>query len=132
MVPGSGMRLFDGMYEGLGNAIELTQARQTLTASNLANVNTPGYLAKEIFPFETLLNDVMEKGVAGEVFDVGETLEESIAELAAPAGALDGNSVDLEREAGRLVEDQVYYQALAGGVSRRLAMLRFAAADGKM
>lgn len=132
MVPGTGMRLFDGMYDGLTQVIELTQARHALTSSNLANVNTPGYLAKEIFPFDTMLSDVMKKGVQGEEFDLKANLEDSIVELAAPASALDGNSVDLEREAGRLVEDQLFYQAVTGGMSRRMAMLRFAASDGKM
>lgn len=132
MVPGTGMRLFDGMYEGLGKVIELTQARHALTSSNLANVNTPGYLAKEIAPFDSLLGEVMQKGVAGESFDLEQRLDDAIVELAAPASALDGNSVDLEREAGRLVEDQLFYQAVTGGLNKRMAMLRFAASDGKM
>lgn len=132
MVPGTGMRLFDGMYEGLANVIDLTQARHALTSSNLANVNTPGYLAKEIAPFDSLLGEAMHKGVAGESLDLDTRLDDAITELAAPPSALDGNSVDLEREAGRLVEDQLFYQAVTGGMSRRMAMLRFAATDGKM
>ncbi len=132
MVPQSGMRLFDGMYDGLAQVIELTQARHALTSSNLANVNTPGYLAKEIAPFDTMLGEVMERSVRGEQFDLDAQMERGLVELAAPAESLDGNSVDLEREAGRLVEDQLFYQAVSGGMSRRMAMLRFAASDGKM
>ncbi|GDX79433.1 flagellar basal body rod protein FlgB [Deltaproteobacteria bacterium] len=130
MVPSGGIRLFDGMYEGLGNALDLVQARHQLGAANLANVNTPGYLAKQV-PFKELLSEVMSAGVEGESLDVTERVRSAMTELQAPDYALDGNSVDLEAEAGRAEENKLMYQALVGGMSRRLAMLKFSATDGK-
>lgn len=130
MVSSTGIQLFDGMYEGLGNVLDLTQARMQLTSSNIANVDTPGYLAKQL-PFVQLLGELMERGVSGEETDVRSRVEDSLSELAAPDYALDGNSVDVEREGVMMEESKVFYQAVAGGVSRRLALLRFAASDGK-
>ncbi len=130
MVPSGGIRLFDGMYEGLGNVLDLVQLRHQIGAANLANVNTPGYLAKEV-PFKDLLDEVMGGGQRGEVVDVSGRVSDSVTELAAPDYAIDGNSVDLEREAGRLEENKVMFEAIVGGLSRRLAMLRFSASDGK-
>lgn len=130
MVPSGGIRLFDGMYEGLGNALDLVQARHQLGAANLANVNTPGYLAKQV-PFKELLSEVMNAGVDGESIDVSERVRDAMTELQAPDYAIDGNSVDLEAEAGRSEENKLMYQALVGGMSRRLAMLKFSASDGK-
>ena len=123
-------RLFDGMYEGLVNALDLCSARHALTAANIANANTPGYLAKEL-PFQELLSTAMDAPLSGEAVSMDELVRGSIIDLEAPAFSLDGNSVDIEREQGREVETQVLYEALAGGMSRRLAMLRFAATDGK-
>lgn len=125
------LKLFDPLYAGLGNVLDLRRAQHALTASNLANANTPGYLAKEI-PFEELLSESMHAPFEGERLDVEQAALDQLRELEAPAYALDGNSVDPEREATRLAENQVMYETLAGGMSRRLAMLRFAASDGKM
>ncbi len=130
MVSTTGLQLFDGLQSGLSHAMEITQARQLLTNGNLANVNTPGYLAKEL-PFSELLGEAMAKAVAGESVDLNSLLEERLTELEAPAWSLDGNSVDLEREAARVEENKLFYQAAVGGASRRLAMLKFAASDGR-
>jgi flagellar basal-body rod protein FlgB len=130
MVSRTGLQLFDGLHDGLGRALEITQARQLITNGNLANVNTPGYLAKEL-PFSALLGEAMDRSLAHEEVDVSSLIEDRLTELEAPAWALDGNSVDLEREAARVEENKLFYQAVVGGTSRRLAMLRFAASDGR-
>lgn len=130
MVSSTGITLFDGMYQGMGNVLDLVQTRQQLTSANIANVDTPGYLAKEL-PFRELLGEFMQRGLAGEESNVRARVEDSLTELPAPDFALDGNSVDVEREHVLMEENKVFYQAVAGSVSRRLALLRFAASDGK-
>jgi flagellar basal-body rod protein FlgB len=130
MVSNTALNLFDGLQGGLSKALEITQARQLITNGNLANVNTPGYLAREL-PFSELLGDAMERSIAGQEFDVSSLIEERLIELEAPDWSLDGNSVDLEREAARVEENKLFYQAVVGGASRRLAMLKFAASDGR-
>ena len=54
-----------------------------------------------------------------------------IREIDPPPWAMDGNSVNAEREAVRLTENSLMYDSVAKGLSRRLAMLRYAASDGK-
>ncbi len=125
------LKLFDPMYAGLGNVLDLRRSQHALTASNLANADTPGYLAKEI-PFAELLSESMEAPFRKEEINIEERAMDELREIEAPAYSLDGNSVDAEREATRLAENQVMYEALAGGMSRRLAMLRFAASNGRM
>ena len=130
MGPTTGIKLFDGMYDGLGNVLDLVRARHQLHASNLVNVDTPGYLAKEL-PFQSMLESMMDKGLSGDRVDINQEVDGSIQELPAPAFSLDGNSVDPEREATLMEQNKVMYEAIVGGMSRRLAMLRFAASDGK-
>lgn len=130
MVSRTGLQLFDGLHNGLGTALELTQARQLITNGNLANVNTPGYLAKQL-PFSELLGEALHRSVAGEAVGVSSLVEEHLSELAAPDYSLDGNSVDIETEAGNTEQNKLFYQAVVGGTSRRLAMLKYAASDGR-
>ncbi len=54
-----------------------------------------------------------------------------VEEIDAPPWALDGNSVVAEREAARLAENAMLFSGVSQGISRRLAMLRYAAGDGK-
>ncbi len=126
-----GIQLFDGLSQGLENVLDLRRARHALGASNIANADTPGYLAKEL-PFDSLLLEVMGAPLAGEAVSVEDRAVETMWEREAPEASLDGNSVDAEHEATQLIQNQVMYEAVAGGLSRRLAMLRFAASDGKM
>ncbi len=121
----TGFRLADGFSDGLGRVLDLRKEQHMLTASNLANADTPGYLAKEI-PFDELLGDVMAAAERG-----APAPQMEIRSLEAAPGTLDGNSVSPEREAVRMTANSVVYDALSVGMSRRLAMLRFAASDGR-
>ncbi|MEN9784861.1 MAG: hypothetical protein RLZZ299_125 [Pseudomonadota bacterium] len=122
---GNGISLFDGLHQGLERALDLRRSQHILTAGNLANANTPGYRAKEL-PFDEMLTSEIA------AVERGESARDIQARELEPAPwSLDGNSVNAEREAVKLTENTVLYNALAMGASRRLQMLRFAASDGK-
>jgi flagellar basal-body rod protein FlgB len=121
----SDFRLTGGLSDGLQRVLDLRREQHTLTAANLANANTPGYLAREI-PFDELLGDTMAAAERGEAGPAPEARW-----MDAPSGRLDGNSVDAEREAVKMTVNSVMYNALSQGLSRHLSMLRYAASDGK-
>lgn len=127
-------RLFDGMFQGLEGVLDLRRVQHQLTAGNIANADTPEYRAKEI-PFQELLSEVMEQATDGDLhdtpLDVDHLAQQSIREVPLPPGSLDGNSVDAEKETLRLTSNSLLYNAVSNGMSRRLALLRFAASDGK-
>lgn len=120
-------KLFDGMYTGLEQVLDLRSRQHTLSAVNLANADTPGFRAREL-NFESLLQSVMEESMDGS------KLEESnipIQEIEAPPWARDGNSVNPERESAKMSSNSLLYNAVSTGINRRLGLLRFAASDGK-
>ena len=129
--------LFDSLHQGLQRVLDLRQAQHSLTASNLANADTPGYKAK-VIPFDKVLEAAVqpsedlartdERHLAGLGADP-ETVQ--VEELEAPPWALDGNSVVPERENARLAENALLFSGVSQGIGRRLAMLRYAASDGK-
>lgn len=126
----SGFPLFDGMFTGLEEVLDLRRIQHTLTASNIANADTPDYRAQEI-PFQELLADVMERAQDGDAVDAETLARNALVEREPLPWSLDGNSVEPEREAVRLTENSLLYNAVSNGLSRRLALLRFAASDGK-
>ncbi len=121
-----GLQLFSGIGEAARQVLDLRQQQHALIASNLANANTPGYRAREL-SFDEVLKDVVREAEAG---NANASDRVSMEEREPLPWALDGNSVDAEREAAKLVENKMVYEALVVGVSHHLKLLEFAASNG--
>ena len=111
--------LFDPTMQGLADALTLHQRRHEVLSSNLANVETPGYRAKEL-EFATALKDA---------FAGGEGTETPLPDLklvedrdALPRA--DGNTVDVDLQMAKLSANGERYVALAKILGSRIAQLR--------
>ena len=130
--------LFDKLYTGLHNVLDLRSKQHALSAANLANSDTPDYKAKFI-PFDEVLSDALhvQENVGMQRTDTrhidggGSISNPDVEEIEAPPWSEDGNSVVAEREMARLSANSLLYGAVIRGVSHRLAILRYAATDGK-
>ena len=130
--------LFDKLYTGLNNVLDLRSKQHSLSAGNIANADTPGYKAKFI-PFDKVLGAAlvgqesvgMQRTNAMHIEGEGGLSNPKVEEIEAPEWAEDGNSVVAEREMARLSGNSLLYGAVVRGVSHRLAILRYAATDGK-
>ena len=130
--------LFDGLHNGLKRVIDLRGQQHTMTAQNIAHRDTPGYRAKELQfdsalaaavasegEFAPMRTNGLHMGLDGAVGDP------PVEEHEPDAGDTDGNSVDLEKEQARMAENLLLTNAVTDGLSRRLAILKFAASDGR-
>jgi flagellar basal-body rod protein FlgB len=101
--------------------------RQQLIAANLANLDTPGYRAKELRFVEELAVHVDASGQRSAELshqDVLVTADDEVPDE-------DGNTVALERQSARMVANHLRYQELNELLSRKIGLLRYAATDGK-
>lgn len=85
--------------------------RQSVIASNIANINTPNYRA-----FDLIMNEKIK--------------EPRIVPTQTPAKP-DGNTVDLDLEMSKLTENQLIYDTLTTLLSRRFEQLRSVIAEGR-
>jgi flagellar basal-body rod protein FlgB len=130
--------LFDRLYSGLNNVLDIRSQQHALSATNLANAETPGYKARFI-PFEAVLEDAvmntdsmaMNRSVSAHYEGVGSVSNPEVQEIEAPPWVENGNSVFAEREMARLSSNSLLYGAVTRGLSTRLSILRYAASDGK-
>jgi len=129
--------LFDTLTNGLEQVLDLRIQQHGLTATNLANADTPGFRAR-IIDFEDVLSEVV--GQPEELpmlrsdplhLSQASATDPEIIELEPTPWAEDGNSVQLERETARLNANALMYRGVSRGLSRRLAMLKYAASDGR-
>lgn len=130
---------FDPLIGGLRTVLDLRMAQHAVTASNLANADTPGFRASMV-DFRTSLADAVgEPGSVGMKRTDPRHLDPHgldpnhppMIDLDPPAYSVDGNSVVPERETARLSENALMYDAVAQGLSRKLSLLRYAVSDGR-
>jgi flagellar basal-body rod protein FlgB len=110
--------LFGPAVPVLQGALGFEAARERVIAHNIANVNTPGFQAKDLF--RTMLSDEQGK------------LAYEEGAIDAPAQREDGNNVDPESQMVNLTETEVRYRALTSMTSRYFHGMRSViAGDGK-
>jgi flagellar basal-body rod protein FlgB len=114
------MDLFDTTQLGLERALSGSARRQAAIASNLANVNTPGYRRQDV-EFHTALEQAFAAGRdAVEAVDPATQVDPS-----APMRA-DGNSVDVDVEAAAQAKNGLEYEALSAVLKVRAEILQIA------
>ena len=110
------------MPEPISNRLEqymdLLSARQKLVASNIANIDTPGYKTRDIdFQFEFMS---MLKGGSPNTVEVPGLVVKN-----------DGNNVSLDREARLLSENALRFTLASNLVHGHLQAIRTAIQEGK-
>jgi flagellar basal-body rod protein FlgB len=134
------MSLFDKTTQALQTSIGMRQLRQNITASNIANAETPGYHAKKL-DFEDALGRAMDidglramsttnenhYAVGGKTASVRPDIYDN------PVGEVtnDGNTVDLEKEMSTLAENGILYKAALQLINKKMAALKYAASEGR-
>lgn len=115
-------RPVDGILDAALKGLAL---RQRAIASNLANIDTPGYKALRV-RFEDRLRQALRAGEAARL--------ESAARLEVDGSTAmrnDGNNVDPDEQLVLLNDTVLRYSALVQVMGRRLALLRTAITEGR-
>jgi flagellar basal-body rod protein FlgB len=115
--------LFDPTSGLVAEMIRATAVRHRILASNLANVETPGYQAQEA-TFSSALAEAQGHGArgAGLPLSVGVVLK---PDPEAPPRR-DGNNVDLDRQMVKLAQNTIWHTALIQILTSRLSMMKAA------
>ncbi len=122
----------------LERVMDHARARHEVLSGNVVHADTPGYRARDLAPvafgqkleqqlsLQPSLARTDPRHLSGEV--KGPTSEVTTVDDVDPRE--DGNTVRLEQQMARLEENRVRFKAAGTVVSRRLALLRYAASDG--
>lgn len=132
--------LLDKTTRALQSSADLRSLRQNVVSANIANAETPGYVAKKL-DFEEALGRALELEGVGDMKTSNERHfiggAGSMANVKAdtydnPDASInnDGNTVDLEREMSTLAENSLLYKAAIQLINKKLAALKYAAGEG--
>ena len=117
------------LFPAVEDRMDWTVKRQQMLSANIANIDTPGYKAKDVSFSEQLqtlqLNTPMSGNIAlpdtngrMEVFETDGKAKDN------------GNTVDLDREMSELTKNGLQYIAMIQYVNQKLKTLRTAISEG--
>jgi flagellar basal-body rod protein FlgB len=109
----------------LSRALDAAALRQSVHATNVANVDTEGYRRLEV----VYSAELQRMNAESPAVDANEALGWAQAEPEVVESA--DSRVKLDTEMAQMAENAVRYQALLGAIERTLGMLRTAARDGR-
>lgn len=116
--------------DALSAALTYHRERHTVLAGNIANLDTPGFRPLDLTRITPGDASTLTATSSGHITtqQASQTIT-SFDDGGSMQGA-DGNAVSLERELGKIDANRARYATATELVSRRLALLRYAAGDG--
>lgn len=133
--------LFGGTINLLANSLDIRAEKHKHIASNIANIETPGYKAMDInFASELKKMQGQVSGTPGMVATNSKHIQDKTTlggytaeavERGSDYEGLDGNSVGLENEMVKMADNSMMYGLSVKLLQRKLAMLMTAIKEGR-
>jgi len=115
------------IFKTLEGALRASTLRHGVIASNIANVDTPGYKARDVRFDESLNEATIELRATrpGHMTPPGQVSGGTIQEEARQSWG-DKNNVELDMEVAKMTENAIFFQAATTLLSRNIAMYKAA------
>jgi flagellar basal-body rod protein FlgB len=136
--------LFSTTVELLGKNIDLRARHQNLIASNIANAETPNYVPKSLVFEDELQGALKGSGSKGSPVVANgrhlplkgassrlQSVTGHVVETPAKTPGKDGNAVEFENEMGRMMENQIMYNASVQILAKKFEGIKTALREGK-
>lgn len=130
---------FNDTMQLLQKVLDLRTQNQQVISSNIANAETPGYSPAEL-RFEEELGKVAGASLKTAITNPGHipitpsdygSVAGKIVRTPDKTGIGDENGVSVDQEMVKLSENQILYEAATSMLRKKLAILKYAANDGK-
>jgi flagellar basal-body rod protein FlgB len=109
-------------------ALNIRTSYHKVISGNIANVETPGYKAKDM-DFKREIDRVMHSGANSSA--IGGDVEVKENQENDGLSSIDGNTVSVENEIVKLTENQVMFHSLIQVAAKRFSMMKFMISEGK-
>lgn len=126
--------LFSGTIPLLSKSLDLRSARHNLIASNIANMETPGFKSFDMMVEEELIKSRepggdmpirrSDPGHMGRSGRYPEGAPALVRDKGSAFQSADGNTVDIDTSMSRLTENSIKYNATAQIMSKKLQGLK--------
>lgn len=132
--------IFDKTTDALAASLNFRSLRHNVTASNIANAETPGYHAKTVDFEEALSRAIDLEGMNQQSGGDPDHFAMSTGAISRAKADVydnpeanvtnDGNTVDLEKEMAALQENTILYKAALQLMNKKLGAMKYAVTEG--
>jgi len=127
---GDSKLVFDRTVQLMQDRLSLSSLNQKVISGNLANLNTPGYSAKET-SFEHVLRESMEQaGTRLTLSDPGHLDPGDAGAAMQNVELLETGPVDLDTEMMKLSRNSMEYQFIVTMLNKKFSMMKTAIGEG--
>jgi flagellar basal-body rod protein FlgB len=119
--------LFGKTFHAIETSLDIAKKRHGLITGNIANLDTPGYRAKDV-DFNDALKDALE-GTSADLFRTHPRHFGSRMSYPEPSSS-GTDSVDIDKEMSKLAENNLRYRTSVEVLLRKLSKLKFAITEG--
>ncbi|MFC4557110.1 flagellar basal body rod protein FlgB [Virgibacillus kekensis] len=131
------MDLFGSTIQQLERSLNYSSAKNRVISSNIANIDTPNYKAKDVV-FKNVLNDTMDSPLTAKrthprhiPFNGGELTSFQTVTRKNTMYNHNGNNVDVDKEMAELAKNQIYYQSLVDRINGKFSSLQTVIRGGR-
>ena len=122
--------IFDRTMQMVQDRLSLSSTNQKLIASNLANIDTPGYKTKSL-SFDDTLRQSLENHVLQMVrTNSGDMAPDDPVAALEKTSVVQGGPVDLDTQMVNLTKNSLEYQYMIAMLDKKFTMLKTAITDG--
>ncbi|OAQ20704.1 flagellar basal body rod protein FlgB [Thermosulfurimonas dismutans] len=125
-------KMFSKTWDLIARSLKLRNLRHDVLASNIANVDTPGYRRKDI-PFEKVMRAYLGEEMPLKMTHarhISNSPREVQAQIVEPEEVGTPNNVSLEEEMSKLMENHLLYQATVEALIKEIGLMREAITEG--
>lgn len=123
-------KVFDRTIQLMRDRLNLSSLNHRVVSSNLANLNTPGFKARELSFEETLKSYLGEPGFHMVKSDAGHLAPDDAVWPGMPVKTEEIGAVNLEQEMMKLTRNSIEYQFITTMLNKKFSMLRQAISEG--
>ena len=117
------------LFPAVEDLLSWTSKRQQALAANIANMDTPGYRAKD-YSFDQQLAEIDLSATSSKhITPLEDTSRAQVYEVDTKV-KLNGNNVDLEREMKEITKNALQYITLVQYLNQKIKTLRSAISEG--
>ena len=120
------------IMSALRRQMTVMAARQVVAAGNLANVNTPGYKAREVTTFGDALDEQLASSArlvatsSGTHLEGNSPVEPGVTETRDLSARRDGNNVQMDRELLTMTKASADFAAAQTALAAKFRLVRYA------
>jgi flagellar basal-body rod protein FlgB len=116
------------MMNLIEKALNIRTSYHKVISGNIANVETPGYKAKDM-DFKKEIGRAIYSGANSSI--IGGDVEITENPDNDGLSSIDGNTVSVENQIVKLTENQVMFHSLIQVAAKRFSMMKFLISEGK-